>query len=137
MFLNINLISYEEDKQMDNSVYAALAGVLIIWELIGLAVTIFILIAWWKIFVKAGKPGWAAIVPFYNMYCMFEMSFGNGWMFLLCFVPCVNVVMLIIMWIKLAQAFGQGAAFGVGLIFLPIVFLPILAFGDSQYYGPA
>ena len=86
---------------------------------------------------SAGKPGWGAIIPFYNMYCLFEMSFGTGWLFLLCLVPCVNVVITIIMWIKLAQAFGKGAAYGIGILFLPVVFLPMLGFGDAQYIGPA
>ncbi len=53
------------------------------------------------------------------------------------FVPCVNVVISIIMWIKLAQAFGKGAAYGIGILFLPVVFLPMLGFGDAQYIGPA
>lgn len=107
-----------------------------VYSVIALAVTILMLIAQWKIFVKAGKPGWGAIVPFYNMYCLFEMSFGNGWLFLLCLVPCVNVVITIMMWIKLAQAFGQGAAYGIGLIFLPVIFLPMLGFGSAEYIGP-
>ena len=89
----------------------------------------------WKVFVKAGKPGWAAIVPFYSTYCLFEMSFGNGWLFLLCLVPCVNIVVLIMCCFKLAKAFGKGAGFGLGLVFLPFVFMLILGFGDAQYIG--
>ena len=123
---------------MSDSAYAAAAtGALVVYEVFALAITVVVLIAWWKVFVKAGKPGWAAIVPFYNMYCMFEISFGNGWLFLLCFVPCVNVVMLIIMYVKLAQAFGKSGGFAVGLIFLSVIFLPILGFGDAKYNGPA
>ncbi len=114
---------------------AALAGSGI-YSIIVLAVAVIILIAQWKIFVKAGKPGWGAIVPFYNMYCLFEMTFGNGWLFLLTFVPCVNMIMLIIMWIKLAQAFGKGVGFGIGILFFPVIFLAILGFGDAQYTGP-
>lgn len=121
----------------DSAAYAAVAAGLGIYSIIVLAVAVVVLVAWWKLFVKAGKPGWAAIVPFYNTYCLFDMSFGNGWLFLLCFVPCVNVVMLIIMWIKLAQAFGKGAGFGIGILFFPYIFLMILAFGDAQYYGPS
>ena len=123
---------------MSDSAYAAAAtGALVVYEVFVLAITVVVLIAWWKVFVKAGKPGWAAIVPFYNMYCMFDISFGNGWLFLLCFVPCVNVVMMIIMYVKLAQAFGKSGGFAVGLIFLSVIFLPILGFGDAQYNGPA
>lgn len=103
--------------------------------LISLALTVLLLVSLWKVFVKAGKPGWAAIIPFYNNYCLFDMTFGNGWLFLVTFVPCVNVIMLIIAYVKLAKAFGQSTGFAVGLIFLPIIFMPILAFGDAQYMG--
>lgn len=121
----------------DNAAYAAAAGILVVYYIIMLALAVLILVGLWKVFVKAGKPGWGAIVPFYNAYCLFDMSFGNGWLFLLCFVPCVNVVMQIIMYVKLAHAFGKSGGFAVGLIFLPFVFVPMLGFGDAQYYGPA
>lgn len=117
--------------------YALATGILVVYMVIVFAVAVISLVGMWKIFVKAGKPGWGAIIPFYNMYCLFEMSFGTGWLFLLCLVPCVNVVITIIMWIKLAQAFGKGVAYGIGILFLPVVFLPMLGFGDAQYIGPA
>lgn len=100
-----------------------------------LAVTVVILVGMWKVYVKAGKPGWACIVPFYNSYCLFDMTFGNGWLFLLTFVPCVNFVMMILVYVKLAKAFGKGGGFAVGLIFLPFIFIPMLGFGDAQYMG--
>ncbi len=77
--------------------YALATGILVVYMVIVLAVAVISLVGMWKIFVKAGKPGWGAIIPFYNMYCLFEMSFGTGWLFLLCLVPCVNVVITIIM----------------------------------------
>ena len=120
----------------DSAAYAAATGVLIVYYVIALALTVLLLVGFWKVFVKAGKPGWAAIVPFYNMYCLYEISFGNGWLFLLTFVPCVNIVMGIILYVKLAQAFGQSGGFAVGLIFLPFIFVPILGFGSAQYVGP-
>ena len=121
----------------DSTAYAVAGGIVIVYYLIMLALAVLVLVAWWKVFVKAGKPGWGAIVPFYNTYCMFEITFGNGWLFLLLLVPCVNVVMQIIMYVKLAQAFGKSGGFAVGLIFLPVIFIPMLGFGDAQYYGPA
>lgn len=124
--------SYDYD-----AVYGAAAGAMALYSIIGIALTVLLLVSLWKIFVKAGKPGWGAIVPFYNFYCLFDISFGNGWLFLLMFVPCVGVVMQIIAYVKLAQAFGKSGGFAVGLIFLPYIFLPILAFDGSQYYGPA
>ncbi|MDE6881859.1 MAG: hypothetical protein K2P48_01950 [Lachnospiraceae bacterium] len=116
--------------------YALAWGVIAVYVIVVLAVAVISLVGMWKIFVKAGKPGWAAIVPIYNTYCLFEISFGTGWLFLLCLVPCVNVVITIIMWIKLAQAFDKGAAYGIGILFLPVVFLPMLGFSDAQYIGP-
>lgn len=121
----------------DSAAYAAASGILIVYYIIVLAIAVVILAGMWKIFVKAGKPGWGAIVPLYNTYCLFEMSFGNGWLFLLCLVPCVNVVMEIILMVKLAKAFGKGGGFAVGLIFLPVIFIPMLGFGDAEYVGPA
>lgn len=121
----------------DSAANAAAAGVAIVYSLVVIAIAVVIVVAMWKLFVKAGKPGWGAIVPFYNTYCLFDMSFGNGWLFLLLLVPCVNVVMQIIMYVKLAKAFGMGGGFAVGLIFLPYIFLPILGFGDAEYIGPA
>ena len=116
--------------------YAVAAGILMVYWVIVLVIAVVCLVGMWKMFVKAGKPGWGAIIPFYNTYCLFEMSFGTGWLFLLLFVPSVNAVIMIVMWIKLAQAFGKGAAFGVGILFLPFIFLPMLGFGDAQFIGP-
>ena len=95
-----------------------------------------IIVANWKIFTKAGKPGWASIIPFYNLYVLFEIAGMNGWLFLLLCLPIVNIVMMILLYINLAKAFGKGTGFIIGLIFLPNIFTLILAFGSSQYQGP-
>lgn len=99
-------------------------------------VLIVMLVALWKIFVKAGKPGWAIFVPFYGNYCEFDIAFGNGWLFLLMFVPVVNFVVMFMMIFKLGKAFGKGTGFGFGLLFLPFIFIPILGFDNSSYIGP-
>lgn len=109
---------------------------LIVSLLFALAISVFMIAAMWKLFIKAGKPGWACIVPFYNNYCLFDMAFGNGWLFLLCFVPCVNFIFLIMLYFKLAKAFGQGVGFGFGLLFLSPIFVAILGFGKAEYIGP-
>lgn len=124
---------------MENYEAAGLAlgiGFWVVYMLFVLALSVFILVAMWKVYAKAGKPGWACLVPFYNTYCLFEIAFGNGWLFLLTFVPCVNFVFLIMLYFKLAKAFGQGVGFGFGLLFLSPIFFAILAFGKSQYVGP-
>jgi hypothetical protein len=93
--------------------------------------------SWWKIFTKAGEPGWAAIVPIYNYMIMSKIC-GRGEMFgLLLLVPCVNIVVGIMLTIDLAKSFGKDMGFAIGLLLLGIVFLPILAFGNSEYIGPA
>lgn len=104
--------------------------------LLGLALIVLELVAIWKIFVKSGNAGWKMFIPFYNTYIMFKIAWGNGWFFLLMFIPLVNFVVMIMMYVKLAKAFGHGGGFAVGLIFLSIIFLPILAFEDNVYYGP-
>ena len=119
----------------DSAASAAAGGVSAVSSIVGLAVAILVLVGMWKIFVKAGKPGWGAIIPFYNLYCLFDMSFGKGWMFLLTIIPIVNVVVEIILCVKLAKAFGKGGGFAVGLIFFPFIFVPVLGFGDAEYIG--
>ncbi len=125
-----------ESYAYDTAVTAAMTGFLAIYYLVVLTLLVVMIIAQWKIFVKAGLPGWASIVPFYNMYCLFDIAWGNGWLFLLCFIPCVGIVCELIAMYKLAPAFGKGAGFGVGLIFLSPIFLMILGFGNAEYIGP-
>lgn len=117
---------------------AALAGIMgayTVMMIIAIIVSIISIIALWKIFSKAGEPGWAAIVPFYNNYVLFKITMGNGWLFLLMFVPLVNIVMSFMVIFKLAKVFGHGIGFGFGLLFLQVIFLLILAFGSSEYVG--
>lgn len=123
--------------EMDyNAVAGAAAGAMMVYYVISLAVTIFLIVCIWKIFVKAGRPGWASIIPFYNTYVLFDIAWGNGLLFLLMFIPVANVVVMILVYIKLAKAFGKGGGFAAGLIFLSPIFTAILAFGDAQYIGP-
>ena len=100
-----------------------------------LAIAVLGIVAMWKIFEKAGEPGWAAIIPFYNLYVLFKITWGGGWKFLLLLIPIANIVILIITMVKLAKAFGKSGGFAVGLIFLSIIFYCILAFDQSTYLG--
>ena len=102
---------------------------------LSLALGVLAVVALWKIFVKAGEPGWAAIIPFYNVYVLFKITWGNGWKFLFLLIPIANIVFLIITMVKLAKAFGKSGGFAVGLIFLSVIFYCILAFDQSQYLG--
>lgn len=105
--------------------------------LVMLALAVLSVIAYWRIFTKAGEPGWGCIVPFYGQYLLFKIAWGNGWLFLLMFVPVVNVVVYLIALYKLCAAFGYGIGFFIGMLFLTPIFLMIMAFGPSEYYGPA
>jgi hypothetical protein len=105
--------------------------------LLSMAISAFTLVCMWKIFTKAGKPGWAALVPFYNTLVTLEFLGRPWWFLLLMFVPIANVVIEIIIIFDYAKSFGKRTAFGFGLLFLSIVFIPILAFGSSRYIGPA
>jgi len=96
---------------------------------------VFYLACYWKIFTKAGKPGWAVIIPIYNIIVLLEIVKKPLWWIVLLLIPCVNLVVAIIMVIELAKVFGKSTGFAVGLILLGIIFLPILAFGDSEYQG--
>ena len=101
-----------------------------------LAIGVLLLVCLAKIFKKAGKPGWHAIIPFLSSYDEFEIAWGNGILFLLLLIPGVNLVIEILYSIKLAKSFGKGDGFALGLIFLPYIFVPILAFDQSRYIGP-
>jgi len=114
---------------------AALAGFFATYSLLIVALCVVMIVAYWKIFTKAGKPGWASLIPFYNYYTLFQVAGMNGWMFLLLCLPIVNVVVLIMLYINLAKAFGKSGGFAAGLIFLNTIFLLILAFGSSTYVG--
>lgn len=124
--------TYYTTTSVDTEALGAAMGVASVFALI---LMVIMIVANWKIFTKAGKPGWASIVPFYNMYTLFEVAGMNGWMFLLLLVPIVNIVMAIMVYINLAKAFGQSGAFAVGLILLNPIFSLILAFGKAQYVG--
>ncbi|MCK5051370.1 MAG: signal peptidase I [Candidatus Cloacimonetes bacterium] len=93
----------------------------------------FMIIVMWKIFVKAGKPGWGCIVPIYNIILQLEIAGRPLWWIFLMFIPIVNFIIAIIITLDIAKAFGKGTGFGVGMILLPIIFYPILAFDSSEY----
>lgn len=105
--------------------------------LIQLVIMAFFIAVGWKIFVKAGKPGWASIIPIYSAVVMLEIVGRPIWWIVLFFIPLVNFVVAILLCIDLAKSFGKGAGFGIGIALLGFIFAPILAFGDAEYQGPA
>ena len=90
---------------MSESLISLLLGFVVFFWIIGLAVAVLIIIAKWKIFEKAGEPGWASLVPFYNTYILFKLSWGNGWYFLLSVVPAIIYqIVYFYLYIKLITA---------------------------------
>lgn len=94
------------------------------------------IVAFWKLFTKAGEAGWKCLIPIYNLYIMFKIVYGSGWKFLLLLIPLVNIVVLILYYVDLAKCFNKGTGFALGLIFLSGIFMLILAFDKSEYIGP-
>lgn len=114
----------------------ALLGGMFFFMMIMFAIMVIVIVSLWKVFTKAGRPGWAAIIPYYNQYKMVLIAGKPGWWFILFFVPFVNLIIMIIVTHELSKAFGKGAGYTIGLIFLPFIFWPMLAFGDAKYTTP-
>jgi hypothetical protein len=104
-------------------------------QIVVLAVAVLLIVSFWKVFTKAGQPGWGSLVPIYNLYLMCKIAGRPGWWLLLMLIPLVNFVVAIVLGIDIAKNFGRGVGFGIGLAFLGPVFYPILAFSDAQYQG--
>lgn len=122
-----------QEQPLSDAGGAAAAGVGMGFMLVSLLILFLWVAGLWKIFVKAGKPGWAAIVPVYNFFVLAEISGKPAWWGILFFVPFVNFIIGIIVGIALAKKFGKGAGYGLGLAFLSPIFYPLLGFGDSRY----
>jgi len=121
--------------QQDEDIFAIIAG--IIGGLVGLVVGVVMLVAVWKIFTKAGQPGWAVLIPFYNVYVLLQIIGRPGWWLVFYFIPGLNFIVMLVNQLDLAQSFGKGTGFGLGLIFLNPIFMLMLAFGDARYVGPS
>jgi hypothetical protein len=101
-----------------------------------LALIVLMIVAGWKIFEKAGQPGWAAIIPIYNIIVMLKIVGKPLWWLIMFIIPGVNLVFAIWTLNMLSKSFGKDEGFTVGLLLLGIVFYPILGFGDARYLGP-
>ena len=99
------------------------------------AVCLFFLVVRWKLYSKAGRPGWASLIPIYTTVVFCQICGRSGWLTLALMIPGVNVIVSIMLSVDLARVFGRGTGFALGLIFLSPIFFPILAFGSSRYVG--
>ncbi|MBX4198348.1 signal peptidase I [Candidatus Parcubacteria bacterium] len=104
---------------------------------ISLIVFVLMVISLWKVFTKAGQPGWASIIPIYNLIIINRMAGKPAWWILLFFIPVVNIVVSMLIAYYLALAFGKGIGYTLGLFFVPFIFYPMLAFGDAVYQRSA
>jgi uncharacterized protein DUF5684 len=132
----LTLAQYEQDLQDLNDLtpgqQAGLAAFLLIFFAVFAAVVVILIASYWRIFTKAGQPGWAAIVPIYNWIVLLRVIKRPVWMIVL-FLVSGGIIGHIIASIDLAGAFGKSTGHAVGLILLPFVFYPMLAFGSATY----
>jgi hypothetical protein len=89
----------------------------------------------WKMFEKAKKPGWAAIIPIYNLIVLLQVAGKPLWWFILFIIPLVNIVAFILVDVALVQKFGKPGWHVLLMIFLPFIYIPYLGFGDASYRG--
>lgn len=101
-----------------------------------LAFIALMLVSMWKVFEKAGQPGWAAIIPIYNLYILLKIAGKPGWWMILFIIPIVNYVFIIWTYNMVSKSFGKDEGFTIGLVLLGFIFWPILAFSDARYHGP-
>ena len=122
-----NIGNYNSETAMAAGMFG---GIFILFYIL---IAVLMLVSMWKIFVKAGKAGWASLIPIYNTIVMLEMGNLPIWYIFLMFVPIVNLIISVVIMAKMAKAFGKGTGFVLGMLFLPLIFYPILAFGNSEY----
>lgn len=103
--------------------------ILVIW----IAIIVLSFAGMWKVFDKAGQPGWAAIVPIYNLIVLLKVAGKPLWWIILFLIPIINIIPSILIPIAVAKNFGKGIGTGIGIIFLPFIFYPILGFGSAEY----
>lgn len=121
--------SYEYQATIDPQLLTTL---LLIWA----AIVVVAVAAHWRIFQKAGRSGWTSLIPIYSLYVLAKIVGKRGWYLLWFLVPIANLVAAIKLTHYLSKSFGKDVGFTLGLLFLPIVFYPILAFGGAKYLGP-
>jgi hypothetical protein len=138
-----NSYGYPNDAAGGGAAAALFGAFFFVWSLMVIAILIVVIAGMWKTFTKAGRPGWAAIIPIYNWYVLLEIVGRPTWwlaFLLLPFIPVIGslallVVAFIVYW-DLAKSFGKDVGFAIGLTLLSFIFFPILGFGSAQYIGP-
>jgi hypothetical protein len=119
----------------DSAIGITMIAIMGIFYLITFALSIVAVIGMWKTFVKAGKPGWACLVPIYNIIILLEIAEKELWWIVLLFIPVANIVIHFLVDIAVAEKFGKSSGFGVLMALFPWIGFPILGFGEAQYQG--
>ena len=124
------------DSTLAQTTYGAESGSAgMIPMLVMMAVMVTVIAGMWRVFSKAGQPGWGVLVPIYNVLLMCKIAQRPAWWLILLFVPVVNIIIAVIMSVDIARHFGKGTGFGIGLAFLGFIFYPVLGFSGAQYGG--
>ncbi len=127
---------YETTTSADLASTNLLAGIGTGTIVFSLIIMVFMLVCMWKIYVKAGEPGWAAIIPIYNIIVLLKILKMDWWhILIMLFIPFAYTIYMIIFQFKLSKAFGKVVCFGFLLLFISIIGYPILAFGSAKYEG--
>lgn len=127
----------EYSSDYSSSAFGVFAGIFLMIWLVCLALGIIAVIGMWKAFEKAGKPGWAALIPIYNILIMIEIV-GKPTIWLLwLLIPCLNFVFIVWLYNLISKSYGKDEGFTVGLLLLGFIFWPILGFGNAKYLGPS
>ncbi len=139
--MDTNYYNYESSYTATSSADPALAGVALVFfgimMLLYVAIIVVVLASYWKLFEKAGKPGWAGIVPIYNMVVMLDIAGRPLWWVALLFIPIVNFVVAVIVMYEFVRSYGKDTAYAVITILIPVVMFPVMAFSKStKYHGP-
>jgi hypothetical protein len=113
------------------------AGVAVVVGVVVLAIAVLEIWGMWRIFTKGGRPGWAALVPIFNVYTLCKVVGRPGWWTVLFFIPIVWWIVPLVVYWDLCKSFAKGWGFWAGLVFLPFVFIPVLGLGDARYEGPS
>lgn len=126
-----------QDYSSNPTAFAAVAAIIAAMMIPIIIVSAIVIISYWKIFEKAGKPGWASLIPFYNIIVLLEIVGKPTWWIILIIFPCTSFIFAIWVTNLLSKSFGQSEGFTIGLLLLGVVFYPILGFGNYKYIGPA
>lgn len=132
MFTHLLPMLQESAVQMEPTAQGSLG---VVPTLFLLAIIVFMIAAIWKVFTKAGEPGWACLIPIYNAIVYLKISGKPWWWLFLFIIPIVNLIIALLASLGLAKNFGKGGGFGVGIWLLGPIFVPILAFGDAKFVG--